>query len=148
MSTLGQLVTIAGGLVLVTGAVFAGWRKWLRGPWQAILRFVTRVDQTINGKPAELDAWGRETAAAIPPLAEQMTGIRSTVDALVEREARLTAIEQTVAEHGQRLTAIEAGHQIERSLGHVAQAKVFDAIGEVAKRRDTTVDDLDDGTDL
>jgi len=126
-------------LVVILGGTVA-WFRWLRQPWRRMLRFFDRLDLTINGRPAEIDPWGREEKPAVPALAEQMTGIKEQVEKLAANDARLSALEITVAEHGQRLTAIDAGHQVERTMSHVAQAKTFDAIEAVARKGEKDAD--------
>lgn len=130
------VATVSTAVVIVLGGLVA-WFRWLRKPWRNVVRFFGRLDLTINGRPAEIDPYGHEIHPAVPALADQMIALNDKVDAMAERDARMTAFENTLAEHGQRLTAIEAGHQLERSLGHVAQAKTFDAIEAVARKRDT-----------
>jgi hypothetical protein len=137
MNELQTAVTIASAMVVVIGGCWVAWRKWLKGPWASIIRFFTRVDQTINGKPAELDAWGRESSAAIPPLAEQMTSIQQTVQSLSDNDARLNALEATVAAHGQQLADLTSGHQVERMLGKVESVQALKTMETIAKSGDS-----------
>jgi hypothetical protein len=129
-----------GGFAIAALVAFAAALRWV---WPRLLRFFRSIDamfETINGRPAEMDRAGREQQPAIPSLSVQLTDLKNAVRDQATQNKRITAVEdlaaqqaRILAEHGERLTAVESRNQIERSLGHVAQAKVFDAIGEVAK---------------
>lgn len=129
-------LSVVGGFVVAFGVAFAA-------AWPHLTRFFKSIDsmfETINGRPAEIDRAGREQQPAIPSLSVQLTDLKNAVSDQATQNKRITAVEdlaaqqaRILAEHGERLTAVESRNQIERSLGHVAQAKVFDAIGEVAK---------------
>lgn len=145
-----QLIFAGAALVAILGAVGAWWARSGRPRWRAVIRFFDRLDLTINGRPAQYDAYGRVESAAVPALAEQMSGVQAKLDALARNDERLTAVEktvaalgQTVATHGQRITDVEHLHQVERIAGQVTQGKVIDAIAEANRHRDAdyTVDD-------
>jgi len=129
-------LSIVGGFIVAFAVAFTT-------AWPHLTKFFKSIDamfETINGRPAEIDRAGREQQPAIPSLSVQLTDLKRAVSDQATQNKRITAVEdlaaqqaRILAEHGERLTAVESRNQIERSLGHVAQAKVFDAIGEVAR---------------
>jgi hypothetical protein len=141
-------------LITLLGAVVAVWR-WFRPRWRRFTAKVEQLFESVNGRPAMVDkATGREVSPAVPSLGLRLENLEDAVRDRAQLEQRMTAVETLVAEHGNRLTAIEGGHQVERITGHVAQAQAYKAIEEVAKNGGiddsvyTDVDDLDDGTEL
>ena len=150
------LASVATAVVLVGGALFGIWVKHGRPRLNTAQQFLNRIDQTINGRPAEYDAYGVEKSAAIPPLVEQQAAtqkqlgeltaavqtlvahtdqiagiqaeVRNAADGIKNVEARVTDLER-------RVTDVEHLHQVERITGNVAQAKVVDAIAEANRRR-------------
>lgn len=128
------LLGTAAGVVVALGVI----AKWIWPTLRDFFAGITGAIETINGRPAKLDKAKREMRPAVPSLTVQLADLAKAVSDQTEQNKRLTALETLTAEHGQRLTAIEAGHQIERSLGHVAQAKTMDALEAVARKSDDT----------
>lgn len=139
-----QLLIGGGALV----AILEGGRRWV---WPGLRDFFSGLAgaiDNVNGRAARYDKAGRETKPAVPSLSVQLSDLRDAIADQTEQNRRITALEeqhasdsQIWAEHGQRLTALEAGHQVERSLGHVAQAKTMDAIEAVARKAERSTED-------
>lgn len=128
-----------GGAALI--AILEGARRWV---WPGIRDFFSGLVgaiENVNGRPEKRDKANRVVAEAVPSLGVQLGDLRQAISDQSEQNRRITALEeqraadaQIAAEHGQRLTALESRHQMERALGHVASAAAFDAIGKVAER--------------
>ena len=115
---------VAGGSLLV----------WLFPKVRTFFRAMAQMFETINGSPAQIDRAGREQKPEVPSLSVQLGDIKQAISDQTEQNERLTALETLTSDHGQRLTALEQTHQMERALGHVAAAKTFDAIEAVARK--------------
>lgn len=109
---------------------------WLAPRVLRFFRSIDRMFETINGRPAEMDRAGRKTQEAVPSLSAQLADIKHTISDQSVQNDRISALETTTADHGQRLTALEQTSQMERALGHVATAKTMDAIEAVAHKAD------------
>ena len=136
------LASVATAVVLVGGALFGIWRRHGRPRLNSAQQVFGRIDPTINGHPAEYDAYGVEKSAAIPPLAEQQAAtqkqlgeLTAAVQTLVEHTDQIQNVEARVTDLERRMTDVEHLHQVERITGNVAQAKVVDAIAEANRRR-------------
>lgn len=143
------LASVATAVVLVGGALFGIWVKHGRPRLNTAQQFLNRIDQTINGRPAEYDAYGVEKSAAIPPLVEQQAAtqkqlgeLTAAVQMLIEHTDQIASIEAgvknvdtRVTDLERRMTDVEHLHAVERITGNVAQAKVVDAIAEANRRR-------------
>lgn len=141
------VATVGACLVAIIGG-FAAWLRWARPVWRNIRRFFRRLDETLNGRPAEIDAYGRQVAPAVPPLAEQMVGVQQKLDLLAESDGRWNAIDRRVASLEAWRNDVEHLHSLERVAGHVAQAAVVDAIDKAQERadRNRAVDEPPDDT--
>ena len=118
--------------------------KWIWPPIRDFFGGLKGAIENVNGRPAKYDKAQREVKPAVPSLSVQLADLHKAVSDQTEQNRRITDVEALVVEHGQRLTAIETGHQIERSLGHVAQAATFDAMGraiDAGRRRDDEPDE-------
>lgn len=153
MNLLGVILTAGASLAVVLGFLGTWWVKAGGPRWRAAKTFVARWVETVNGRPAEEDAYGRETAPAIPPLAEQQAAtqkqlgeLTTAVRTLVEHGQQLEQVRTDVVELQRRVTRLES-HTLERIASHVAQAKTFDAIAE-AQRRSSAVDAEEPDTEL
>ena len=116
---------------LVAGASLIAWL------FPKIRRFFGTVNRgllELTGTPAEYDRAGREVKPAVPSLSAQIADIRQAQKVEATQNERLAALETLTSDHGQRLTALESSASMERALGHVAQAKTFDAIEAVARK--------------
>lgn len=120
--------------------IVGGLTAWLFPPLarrrKRIGRFFRRLDETLNGRPAETDAYGRLIADAVPPLAEQMVGVQKKLDTLARNDGRLNALDIRVASLEAWRADVEHLHGLERLAGHVAQTAVVDAIDKANERAD------------
>ena len=127
------------GCLVAGGSLIA----WLFPKVRRFFGTVNRGLLELTGTPAEYDRAGREVKPAVPSLSAQISDIRQAQKVEAKQNERLAALETLTSDHSQRLTALESGHQIERSLGHVATAKTMDAIEAVAHKNTpkTSVDE-------
>lgn len=152
MDRLTVLLSAGGSLVLILGAVYAGWVRHGRSRLRQAQTFLARIEQTINGKPAEYDAYRRETSPAIPPLAEQQAAtqqqlgeLTAAVKTLVQHADEIADVKQRVQSLEKWRADVEHLHGLERVTSNVAQAKVVDAIAEAHRNRDAI--DAESGDD-
>lgn len=147
MDTLGQLGGIATAVVFVLGALFTAWYRYGRPRWHDTKRFFGRLDETINGREAEYDSYGRERAPAVPALADQQIAVLNRVSELTDVvrslvqqheeietvKGRLDTVEKKADVNAQKIDRLEAA-VMERIAGHIDSAAAFTAISDVAKK--------------
>lgn len=131
-----QLLGGGSALVVIVGGIWAAWRRWMKPVLAEAQILGSAAKVTLLGHPEVRDPGNpsRILEPARPGALDRLGNLEDAVRTLTDNDARLSALETTVAEHGQRLTAIEAGHQVERSLGHVANASAFSAIEAAARK--------------
>jgi hypothetical protein len=149
------IAAVSTAVVLVGGALIAGWMKTARPLFEKTRTFLDRIEQTINGKPAEYDAYNRETSPAILPLAEQQAATQKQL-------GQLTTAVQTLVEHADEIRDVKARvtnlelwkarvenlQQVERITGHLAQTAVVDAIDKAHGRAERKRDAIDEQPDV
>lgn len=154
MDRLTVVLSAAGALVLVISGSYAAWVRHGRPRLQKVQTFLARIEQTINGRPAEYDAYGREKSAAIPPLAdqqartqEQLGQLTLAVKTLVEHADEIADVKSRVLSLEKWRADVEHLHGVERVAGHIAQAKVVDAIDKAHERADRSRGAVDEAAD-
>lgn len=141
MDRLGDFATLAVAVVVVVGGL-AAWLKWVRPKWRVVTRFLGRIDETINGRDPVHDSYGRVTAPAIPPLAEQQSTLQ-------QQMGELTAAVSTLVSHREEIESIRVDHEltkarvskleaaaVERIVTRAESAAGWRAIEAVAKDED------------
>src|SRR5690242_19446625 len=94
-------------ILTVLGTAVATWR-WFRPRWRQFTAKVEQLFESVNGRPAMVDkATGREVAPAVPSLGVRLETLEVAVRDRTALEDRVTAVETLIAEHGNRLAAIE-----------------------------------------
>lgn len=134
MTDLGQLAAIGAAVVVILGGIVGAWLKYGRPRWSKAVHFVARVDETINGRPAEVDAYGRERAPEIPALADQhavmaqqLGQLTTAVQALVTHTERLDGIGTHVDDLDRRVVKLEEA-SIERTVARADSALGWAAV--------------------
>lgn len=153
MDTLGQITAIGASLVAVLVGLAAFWLKVLQPRLEKAAHFLARVDETINGRPAELDSYGRPRSPAIPALAEQqaetqaqMRELTTAVRALVEHTQQLDEVRTIVVDHDRRIGKLEEAY-VERVVSRADSALAWRAV-EAAVRADGHPDPADAADDV
>lgn len=135
-----QIAGTAAAVVAVLGGVVLGWRKVMQPRLHAAKTFVSRIDQTINGRPAEHDAYGRVTSPAIPALSDQheatqraLANLADTVAEMHDERARIDGLETRTTAVEVRVTALEQARvehivgSVETAAAHIADRIIPDA---------------------
>lgn len=148
-----QILVAGAALVAILGAFL----RWAWPPMRDFFGGIAGAIDNVNGRAAKYDKAHREVKPAVPSLTVQLadltrglTDVRDTIRDQAEQNRRITALEelratdsQALADLGQRVTAVEHLHQVERITGNVAQAKVIDAIAEANRNRNTIDEEPD-----
>lgn len=136
------LVGIAGGLVVVLGALLA-WLRWIRPKVRRAVGRTGAALDTIAGRPPIVDnITGRELAPALPSIGERMASVEQRVDRLVEVIEGQHRQDVRLDDHEHRIEQLENA-AIERIATKAESAKAWNAIAAVAQQHDPLGDEAD-----
>jgi hypothetical protein len=147
-------ILVAGAAIV---AILGAFMRWVWPPMRDFFGGIAGAIDNVNGRAAKYDKAHREVKPAVPSLTVQLADltrglieVRDIMSDQSEQNRRITAVEETVAQHArllathsQMLAADGHLHQVERITGNVAQAKVFDAITEANRHRDAIDEEPD-----
>lgn len=115
-------ITFAGALVAVAVGLISVW-LWVRPGMQRS----AAVADAILGEQEVTDRAGKVIAPARPGLVSRTATLEQAVATLVNQDARLAALELTVAGHETRLLATER-HALERIVTKAESAEMWRAV--------------------
>lgn len=134
------LATIFGSVIVGLGALWGGWRKWLRPKVHQGRSTWISVRDSLVGREAQHDSiTGREIQPALPSLGVRMESMEraavetnETLKHVVELVRSQQQQDQHIANHEKRITALEDG-TIERIAAKAESVAAWRAVEAVAK---------------
>lgn len=96
--------TLTASLLVGLGAL-AGMLRYVVPRIGRFFSAMDRMFETINGRPAKLDKAGRVEEEAVPSLGVQLADLKTAISDQQLQNRRLTAIEETQAQHAKMLAA-------------------------------------------